>query len=99
MKAKTLLEFIKKDFKDFEQYVYFTKEMVDTALEDIDSLEHQSTISQLQARIEELEEPRTCDGCYYLTVDEYEDGEDYVCIKNGKCSRKFTDYYKTEQNQ
>jgi hypothetical protein len=51
-------------------------------------------ISSLEARIKELESPKTCDGCKYEYLDMY--GDNY-CQNEAVCMRDFDDYYKAKE--
>lgn len=64
----------------------------------IKSLEQQN--KELQARIKELEEPITCDGCkyYYKEYDTCAFEYDYQRPISKNCSRRFKDYYEPKEN-
>ena len=53
-------------------------------------------IDEAIAELEALQVPKTCDGCIYYSVDDW---NDFVCKHTIPCSRYCDDYYKQRCNK
>lgn len=93
-------EEIYKRFQEITEDMFSEKhwdeatKIIDDMVDHIESLEQQN--QGLQARIKELEEPKTCDGCKHENMEE---GDGLYHVYCGNCLRIHVDEFEPKDTQ